>query len=113
MKEYRFYAEMPEQQRSKSGSKQHLPFTRRTLRGLAEGGHYNNCIAVLLDEKGGPLYHPHDDCVDAFAPLFERANSDVMLSGPSQGYLRRRCVRIDEALARRLHPALFLRLDAP
>jgi hypothetical protein len=49
--------------------------------------------------------------MDAFVAVSGRSNSPVELGVPSEDYLRKRCVRIDADLARKLHPNLFARLE--
>jgi len=111
MKGYRFYAEMPEARGSKSGSKRHRPFTRRWLEAHAIAGGRNNVIAVLLDEKGQPLWTPGTNCMAAICPINDCSNAPVQSGSPSIDYLRTRCVRIDAELAKKLHPNLFSYLE--
>lgn len=104
MKGYKFYAEMPDSWGSKSGCKSHRSFTRATLR------EWNHCpvAAVFGDvwlDGGNPVY----ECV---ASVYFHENSAVGTTAIAVDRLRKRCVRIDEALARRLHPALFEGLDS-
>jgi hypothetical protein len=114
MKGYRFYAEMEDARCSKSASKRWSPFTRGYLQNLAAGSWHNNCIAVLLDESGQPLWCGKDrDQMDAICPVNGRPNASVELGLPSIGYLRTRCVRISAELAKKLHPNLFTYLEAP
>lgn len=111
MKGYRFYAEMPETRGSKAGTKDYVPFTRKYLRQLAEGRHHNNCLAVLVDELG-PIPSARHSGFDAFCASTDRANEGrIELGSPMPEYLRKRCVRIDADLARRLHPNLFAFLE--
>lgn len=110
MKGYRFYADMPREWASKSGCKSHKPFTRATLREWAERGGHCNVTAVILDDDGRPM-RTGSGCVEIIGAVMFHANSGVGLSSADDGWLRERAVRIDEALARKLHPALFQRLD--
>lgn len=106
-----FHAEMPEARKSKSASKSypHQPWTRATLRKYADAGQHVNVIAVLRA----------NDCTvgqngrnwDSVSAVTDTPNSGVCGCGVSDGYLRERTTRIDEQLARRLHPALFVALD--
>lgn len=119
MKNYRFYAELPDGQNSKSGSKHVYAFTREYLQNIADTGICNNCVAVLLDDKGQPLWHTPglsstpSDSMDAISAVNGRSNAPVESCSVDRGYLRKRCVRIDETLARRLHPNLFAYLERP
>ena len=119
MKGYKFYAEMPDNYKSKSGCKSHAPFTRRYIKGGSHGtpyssskqgkGIYLNCVAVCF----GREHTCHDGSQECFSSVFDYANSDVNAGSVSLDYLRKRTVRISETLARRLHPRLFERLDMP
>lgn len=113
MKNYRYYAEMPEDRGSKSGSRGYDPFTREWLRDLADDyrGH-NNCIAVPL-ENGHRMFQGSTLRFDIYSAVNDRSNSPVEGSSTDGEYLRKRCVRIDAELARRLHPALFDYLERP
>lgn len=112
MKGYRFYAEMPDQQRSKSGSKNQWAFNREFLHRVADTGMHNNCIALML-EDGRPMWNSAGDKMDAIVPAGLRSNSAVCSGQVDQGYLRKRCVRIDAELARQLHPCLFSLIGSP
>ncbi|MGA1831626.1 hypothetical protein [Rhizobium wenxiniae] len=111
MKDVHFFAEMPEERKSKSASKAypHHPWTRETLRSFAMGGLHVNVVAVIqgtarLGEING---HKRDVHYDSVSAVYDHENSAVASTGVTDGYLRKRAVRIDEALARKLHPALF------
>lgn len=111
MKGYRFFADNGGEN-SKSGSKKHRPFTRRNLRDTADHGRQVNCIALFVNDDGRYSYTPGKDVVmEGLAAVFGTSNSGVNVTGVSQEYLRKHCVRIPENLARKLHPALFARLD--
>lgn len=113
MKGFRFYAEMPEERGSKSGSKRWGPFTRKTLANDAEHGCHVNCIAVPLGANDQPLWQAGSRMMDAIVPCDDRSNTVVTTASVQDEYLRVRCVRIDADLARRLHPNLFKFLEAP
>lgn len=95
MKGFRFYAEMLDHRRSKSASKKHSAFTRATLAKGAANSLYCNCLALTPDLEG------------ATVAVEMRNSPHIVWGGASRDYLRTRCVRVSEALARRLHPALF------
>jgi hypothetical protein len=107
MEGIRFYADAGEQ-RSKSASKKHVAFTRANLRKWANEGVLCNCIALFE----GSEHMCHDGAQEALVGLTDCSNAAVCSSAVSREYLRKHCVRIDEALARRLHPLLAARLDA-
>lgn len=48
---------------------------------------------------------------DAVVGMFEQTNSQVCLSAVSQDYLRSKCKRVSEEVARKIHPRLFVWLD--
>lgn len=106
MQKYRFYAEMPDNRRSKSASRHFGAFTRKMLERLAAAGGHVNCIAVLL-ENGKPLWCGIGGLrMDAIACDVERGNGPVVLGTVDRDYLRQRCVRITADLAAKLHPRL-------
>lgn len=108
MNGFHFYAEMPEERKSKSASKAfpHQPWTRKTLQGYADKGINVNVTAVSTERE-----HRHHGTIDAIGAVYYHPNSDVATTGVSRDYLRKRTVRVPEALARKLHPALFEVLD--
>lgn len=101
-----FYADAGER-RSKSASKKHVAFTRANLRKWANEGVYCNVVALFT----GREHQCHDGAQEALVGLTDCSNAAPASSAVSREYLRRHCVRIDEALARRLHPRMFARLD--
>ena len=119
MKGYHFYATMPDERKSKGASKAHrMPFTRKTLESYAQPTlppgtgprKYVECLAVMPDTAQPSVHHAalQYDCVGALM-----ADNDQAVCGSTchNTYLRERCVRISEALARKLHPALFRHLE--
>lgn len=109
MKGYQFFAVMPDERKSKGASKlfPFQPWTRATLRTYADAGRYVECLATF-----GECYnHGQGNMLECIGAL--QAGNDQAVCGSSCAidYLRDRCVRIDEALARRLHPALLRALD--
>ena len=111
MKGYRFYAELPDSWGSKSASKKQPAFTRKLLEGYAGRGSHCNCIAVPLEDDGRPMYQGSTLNFDAFGVVLTHTPRSVEGVSSNAEYLRKRCVRIDEALARRLHPQLFTYLE--
>lgn len=112
MKDFKFYAELPDDGRqSKSGSKHYYAFTRAHLQDKADRGLRNNCIAIPL-ENGRPVYQGSTLNFDAFGVVLNNIPRSVEGCSSNQGYLRAKCVRISEELARCLHPNLFLYLEA-
>lgn len=100
-----FYADAGE--RSKSASKKHVAFTRANLRAWADKGIHCNVVALFI----GYEHHCYDGSIEALVALTDCSNSSVASSSVSREYLRKHCVRIDEVLARRLHPLMFAGLD--
>jgi hypothetical protein len=111
MRGYSFFAEMPEERKSKAASKAHpfCPWTRETLRSFANRGLYVNIIAVAAGTQhlGNMSGNKRDVLYDCVSALQDIRNSNVTTSSCTNGYLRKRAVRVDEELARKLHPALF------
>lgn len=105
MKGFSFYAEMTQARQSKRASAMWNAFTRETLRDMAaQGDNVNVCAVAAGTARSGP----HGGIMyDVVSSLLDIPNSPVCTSSASVEYLRRRTVRIDEALARKLHPALF------
>lgn len=113
MKGYRFYAELPvvpDGRKTKAGRKGNPSFTRKNLRDGLFGPHVN-VVAVMLDENQRPMWQGSSDGMDAVAAATNVRNAGVIACSVSRCYLRDRCVRIDEALARRIHPNLFMYLE--
>lgn len=106
MEGVRFYAEMQDERGSKSGSRRWKPFTRATLAAGAEEGQRCNVVAIF------PGNSRLGDQWDGIGSVLGTSNSPVCSVSPDSGYLRKRCVRVSEALARKLHPRLFATLDA-
>jgi hypothetical protein len=109
MRDITFYAEMPDSWASKAACKSHVAFTRFTLNHWAATGKHNNCLAVWGKPylTQGPI--PVNECLSA---VLYTSNSDVNVGAVSREHLQKRCVRISEELARKLHPKLAARLDA-
>lgn len=75
-----------------------------------------NCLAVLAgnitDAPGnGIFFSGKTACYEAIAGLFDHADSAVAVTSVAVDYLREKCKRVPEAKARKIHPALFERLD--
>lgn len=102
MNGFRFYADL-------TGTNPALPLRTpvRQLRLLGEAGQHVNCVALLIGDE----HRNHDGTQEALAGTFSHPNSDVSLGSVRHDYLRR-CRRIPESIARKLHPRLFARLDA-
>lgn len=111
MKGYRFYAVMPDARKSKSASKTypHAPWTRAYIKTLAERSEYVECLAV---ETGNSWVNGKDWLYGCAGALQSGNDQAVCGSSCSADYLRTRCTSIDEATARKLHPALFRYLNA-
>ncbi len=112
MKDFHFFACMPDGRNSKSASKQFpmQPWTRATLRSYAAAGRYVDCVAVYTDRNLSYVLNGEVQR-EAITGVYAHENSACCSSSVSHSYLDKRCVRVDEKLARRLHPALFQYLD--
>ncbi len=105
---YRFYLEYPNEKEKRKG------------RVKKPGNHSGNVIAVLLHDNNHPFVFWDDSittsgsvaCFEAVAGLLSGANSPVCSASVSVPYLRARCKRIPEWLAREVHPNLFEYLEA-
>lgn len=77
-----------------------------------KGKHAGNVFALCLDEK--PQYSRDalgNWTQGGFGSVFAWSDSPVCYCATSLERLRKECKRISEAEARRIHPALFERLD--
>lgn len=63
-----------------------------------------NCLAVFLDAYSHGVY-------EAYVAALAHPNSMPATDGVSVVQLRKRCKRVSESEARRIHPNLFLWLD--
>lgn len=114
MKGFRFYAAMPEARRSKSASKAYPrdPWTVARLTEKAEAGFHCDLVAVLLDDRGNPLWQGATLNMDAVTTCIEGEPLSYTLGGVSRDWLSTRATRIPEAIARKLSPELFTRLES-
>ena len=114
MKNYRFYAVMPEARLSKSASKAHPfdPWTVARLKAKAATGFRCDLIAVFLDDSGSPLWQGLTLSFDTMATAIEGNALSYCICGVHRDYLRNRATRIPESLARQLSPELFARLES-
>lgn len=110
MKDFHFFAAMPEDRKSKARTKAAPAWTRATVRELAAAGKHADCVAVYTDRS--LWFVSHGEVMrEAVAGVYSQDNSPVCSTSVGAGWLRSRCVRIDEPTARKLHPALFEYLD--
>lgn len=107
MKGIAFYAEMPDNWRSKSACKDHWAWTRKNIKDFANRGIYHNVCAILI----GTEHKCPDGSQEAISAFLYTSNSPVSFCSVSPEWLRKRTTRIDESTARKLHPELFTRLD--
>lgn len=92
MKDVRFYLEFPDRKTKKRSGREHK-------------GH-SGTVAALFVYEGMDRMQP-----EGLAALFSRPDSPVASTGFSWEYLYEKGKRIPEALARKIHPKLFERLD--
>lgn len=114
MKGYRFYAEMPEARKSKSASKAYpfFPWTVGDLRAQSQVRGFKAClVAVDLKDDGQPWWN-NDGTMCATTTAIDGNHQSYCGGSVSRDYLRKRCVRIPEDLARKLSPELFRYLGA-
>ena len=93
MKYTRFYLEYPNKTENHKATRKNL------------GKHEGNVLALFFEN-----YSPFGtyDCLSA---TFFYPNSPVSSGGVNREYLTDNCKRISEKQARKIHPALFERLD--
>jgi hypothetical protein len=96
MKGYKFYLEYPSNAAKKRGTTK------------APGDHSGNAIAIY----GDIFYSGGKFLLECISAIYFNENSQVCGSAVSLDYLQERCKRIPESLARKIHPALFERLDS-
>lgn len=113
MKGFRFYAEMLEERKSKSASKAYpfFPWTVKALRKHAAQGFRCDVVALILDDNGRPVYSGQW-IADAIGVAISDNRLSYCHAGVADDYLRSRCVRIPEDLARILSPELFRYLES-
>ncbi|HEX8838171.1 MAG TPA: hypothetical protein VF748_14615 [Candidatus Acidoferrum sp.] len=102
MKGVRFYVECGEE--SPIGKRN----TVRQIWDRANEGWQINCVALFTEPD---RWRHNGGNIEALLATFYYKNSDVSLGSVSRVYLQRKCKRVPEALARKLHPRLFERLD--
>lgn len=103
MKGWRFYLEYPNKKEKRKGRAEQT----------ALGNHEGNIVAIMLREDGCFDYQitATGTTFSAVSALFFCANSAVCFSSVGEEYLRSRCKRVSEQIARQIHPALFEYLD--
>lgn len=113
MKGFRFYAEMPEERKSKSASKAYpfFPWTVAALRERAAQGFRCDVVALILGENGKPQYNGQW-IADAIGVAISDNRLSYCYAGVADDCLSKRCVRIPEDLARVLSPELFRYLES-
>lgn len=120
MKGFRFYAEMPQERKSKSASKANgFPWTVKELRERAEQGDFvgyltNNapCVTALeLDSRNRPMWNS-DGTFGVVAAAIDGNHHSYGYCSASREYLSKRTVRVPEDLARILSPELFRYLES-
>jgi hypothetical protein len=72
-----------------------------------------NVVAAFVGgEARGVFISGGVACVEALGALIAEPNSPVVGTSVSLAFLRAKCKRVSEARARKVHPALFQRIDA-
>lgn len=116
MKGYRFFAEMPQDRKSKSASKANpfYPWTVKALRERLESGAFkgyltNNapCVLVMALQS-----YNNDGTVETVSAAIDGNHYSYCYGSASLDYIRQRCTRIPESLARQLSPELFTYLES-
>lgn len=108
MRGYRFYADYP----SNSAKRKDAMSPRYKRKDEPTPAPAPNVIAVDLEDGSIPWRVQQGKAVtDCTAALFDIPDSCVTGSQVSHDYLMKRCRRISEAEARRIHPRLFEYLE--
>lgn len=113
MKGYRFYAEMPQDRKSKSASKANAfsPWTVKALRERAAQGFRCDVVAVQLGTDGKPVYSGNW-MADAVGVAIADNRLSYCHAQVADEYLSKRATRIPEDLAHVLSPELFRYLES-
>lgn len=113
MKGYRFFANMPEARGSKSASKANpfFPWTVKVLQERAATGFRCDVLAMCLDDRGNPEWN-NDSTFGTVSTAIEGNPYSYCYGSASPEYVRKRCTRIPEALARQLSPEIFTYLES-
>lgn len=113
MKDVQFFAVMPLERKSKSASKAYPfdPFTRARLGKAADAGQWVECFGLDTADHNGRSwrYNPGGGAITCNGP---EGRDSVAYCGVSLEWLRARCVRISEDLARRLHPEIVRYMES-
>ena len=113
MKGFRFYAEMPEERKSKSASKANpfFPWTVAALRKRAAQGFRCDSVALIIGANGRPVYSGNW-MADAVGVAIAGSGLSYCHAQVADDYLAKRCTRVPEDLARILSPGLFRYLES-
>ena len=96
MKGIRFYQEFSNKSKTKPTGNVIAAFAGHVTEAASNGVFFSGGIA----------------CYEALAGLFDYPDSPVASTAVAVDLLRRKCKRVPEAKARRIHPRLFERLDS-
>lgn len=78
-----------------------------------KGIHQGNVIAVFIREDGNFQWNPGSQSIECIAAVHYFPDSPCASTSVGIEYLRENCKRISEAMARDIHPQLFVRLQCP
>ena len=113
MKGFRFYAEMPQERKSKSASKANpFSWTVAVLREKADQGFRCDLVAVPLCDMGCQLWQGNTLNFETISLAIEGNPLSYCIGVSHREYLAERCTRIPEGLARKLSPELFRYLES-
>jgi len=105
MKNVIFYAVMPQDRTSKAASKAYpfFPFTRAGIERAHDLGQDIECFALDVSDQDGRSwrYHP-----EGAGLVLDSDRTSVAYTSCSIEWLNKRCVKISEKLALKLHPEI-------
>ena len=98
MKDVRFCLEFPNRTTKKRSGREHR-------------GHSGNVFAAFDTCGNGSFHNPFNGETEGLGAVYFEPNSPVAHTSADRVYFGQ-CKRIPEVLARKIHPALFERLDS-
>lgn len=101
------------------GIRFYLEFSSHIIKhksGKTNTGHSGNVLAVFVEPDGRPHWHSDQripgGCYEVLGAMYEEPNSPVAsCSVGVRDVLQKKYKRISETIARKIHPALCIRLD--
>lgn len=98
MKDYHFYLEYPTAKDRRAGTRKNP-------------GNHSGTVVVVFTDRETQYRSGNDWMYECISSVQDTPDGAVCSGSASYGYLRERCKRISEKLAREIHPTLFHYLD--